>query len=81
MKRIWGVECQSCKKRLFSFHIHDFKYCGCSAETFVDGGRSYLRYGWNTYGFSPRKIYWCKRDGNYAMITAPIKKIKDRFPY
>lgn len=79
MKRIWGVECAKCKKRMFSFHVHDYKLCGCENETMVDGGREYLRYGWKT--LQPRRIRWCKRDGNYAMITAPIKKIKDRFPY
>lgn len=84
MKRILGVECPMCKKRMFSFHVHDYKTCGCPNDTMVDGGREYLRYGWmpeRDGGKKPRIIRWCKRDGNYAMITAPIKKIKDRFPY
>lgn len=64
MKRIYGVECFVCKKRLFSFHVHDYKHCGCSNETMVDGGRYYLRYGWKE--IKPRKIYWTKkRDGIY----------------
>lgn len=78
-KRIWGVECPECKKRMFSFHVHDYKLCGCDNETMIDGGRDYLRYGWKT--LKPRRIRWCKRDGDYAKISAPYAKIKDRFPY
>ncbi len=74
MKRVWGVECPHCLKRMFSFHVHDFKYCGCDAETFVDGGTDYLRYGGGR-GRRPRLIYWSKKDGKY-----PVNNIKDRFP-
>lgn len=74
MKRIWGVECAKCKKRMFSFHVHDFKYCGCDNETFVDGGRNYIHAGFLT--LRPRRIYWSKQDGVYPKI-----KYKDRFPY
>jgi hypothetical protein len=73
-KRIYGVQCPVCIKRMFSFHVHDYKTCGCENETMVDGGRSYLRYGWKT--LKPRRIYWCKKDGKY-----PEVKYKDRFPY
>jgi hypothetical protein len=53
VKVVTGVECPQCKERLFSWHVHDFHYCGCGA-TFVDGGREYLRYGWN--GPRPKEI-------------------------
>lgn len=83
MKRIHGVECPKCKKRMFSFHVHDYKTCGCPNDTMVDGGRDYLRYGWSGKKDSkkPRLIRWCKRDGDYKKISAPYSRIKDRFPY
>lgn len=78
--RITGVECPVCKKRMFSFHVHDYKTCGCPNDTMVDGGRQYLRYGWKSTengGKKPRIIRWCKKDGKYPTF----KKVKDRFPY
>jgi len=74
-KRISGVKCAECGKRLFSFHVHDFKFCGCPNETFIDGGREYLRYGCKDK--MPARIYWGdKIDGIYPQIH-----YKDRFPY
>lgn len=75
MKRIWGVECVECKKRMFSFHVHDYKTCGCPNDTMVDGGREYLRYGWLKQ--KPRRIYWTKRDGAYPKMGRDTA----RFPY
>lgn len=76
MKRIWGVKCSGCLKRLFSFHTHDYKSCDCYNETFVDGGRSYLRYGWKR--LKPTRIYWSKRlDGE---LPKSIKS-QECFPY
>jgi hypothetical protein len=74
-KRIWGVECPECRRRMFSYYRHDFKYCGCENEVFVDGVIDYVRYGWKTS--RPRKIYWSKKDGKYPAIVQP----KDRWPY
>jgi len=75
-KRIWGVKCGECKKRLFSFHVHDYKLCGCPNETMVDGGRDYLRYGW--IKIRPTRIYWSvKQDGQYPKA----KVATDRWPY
>lgn len=76
MKRIWGIKCPVCLKRMFSFYTHDYKLCGCENETMVDGGTDYLRYGWANEGKRPTRIYWCKKDGKY-----PIIKYKDTFPY
>lgn len=39
------IQCLECKTVLVSFHRHDFKKCGCSNKTFVDGGSDYLRCG------------------------------------
>lgn len=75
-KRIWGVQCMECKKRMFSFHVHDYKLCGCENKTMADGGQCYLRYGWGNGKKVPRRIFWCKKDGEY-----PIVKRKDTFPY
>lgn len=33
-----------CEDVIVSRHRHDFKFCQCG-ETFVDGGRDYLRWG------------------------------------
>jgi hypothetical protein len=76
VKRITGVECPVCKKRMFSFHVHDYKLCGCPNNTMVDGGREYLRYGWTEKGKKPRVIRWCKRDGIY-----PDSTVKTPWPY
>jgi hypothetical protein len=83
MKRIWGVECPECKKRMFSFHVHDFKFCGCPNETMIDGGREYLKYGWGNRKKQPRRIYWSiKRDGVYPYrIGGQHEDRKDRWPY
>lgn len=43
-----GVLCPTCKKRMFSYHVYDYKECGCENETMVDGGKEYLRYGWKS---------------------------------
>lgn len=77
-KRIWGVECARCNKRMFSLHVHDYKTCGCPNETMVDGGRDYLRYGWAMGTTKPSKIYWSeKKDGKYP---EPPKR-ESRWPY
>lgn len=76
-KRIWGVKCSNCQKRMFSFSVHDFKFCGCPAETFIDGGSSYIRSGWLPKFKKPTSIYWTEKlDGEY-----PVVKYKDSFPY
>lgn len=74
-KIIWGVKCVVCNVRLFSFHRHDYKLCGCSNETMVDGGREYLRYGWLV--LKPKRIKWSdKKDGEY-----PVVHHRDIWPY
>jgi len=40
-----GIECPMCKEQIWSRYGHDFRRCPCK-YCFVDGGRSYLRYGW-----------------------------------
>lgn len=39
-----GVQCQKCKQKIYSVHVHDMHFCKCGT-TFVDGGLEYLRYG------------------------------------
>lgn len=73
-KTIWGIKCPECKKRMFSFHRHDSKLCGCPNQTMIDGGRDYIRCGWKTK--KPTSIRWSKSDGKY-----PTVDIKSRFPY
>jgi len=40
-----SVKCLDCDKILVSKSRHDFQQCGCSNETFIDGGEEYQRYG------------------------------------
>ncbi len=39
------VRCLSCGTILESKYRHDFQKCGCSNETFIDGGLDYCRLG------------------------------------
>jgi len=39
------IQCPECKKVLHSMYTHDFVICDCPAQTFVDGGDSYIRVG------------------------------------
>ena len=39
------VQCRECGEVLTSYHRHDYKTCGCTNETMVDGGTDYQRYG------------------------------------
>ena len=45
--KVKGIECPKCKDRIWSRHRHDFRKCKCGA-VFVDGGRDYMRCGWET---------------------------------
>jgi hypothetical protein len=40
-----GVACLGCNTALYSLDRHHFHSCNCPNETFVDGGRDYLRSG------------------------------------
>jgi hypothetical protein len=39
------VQCRECGEVLTSYHRHDYKTCGCTNQTMVDGGNEYQRYG------------------------------------
>lgn len=39
------VKCRECGEVLTSYNRHDYKTCGCTNETMVDGGTDYQRYG------------------------------------
>lgn len=53
--KVKGVECPECKEKIWSRYRHDFRYCECK-YTFVDGGREYLRYGFEDFGDRPKEI-------------------------
>lgn len=40
-----SVKCLACNSVLTSTHRHHFATCGCSNETFTDGGLAYQRIG------------------------------------
>lgn len=42
--RVNTIVCPSCNVEMYSRAHHDFH--GCKCGTFVDGGFSYMRYGW-----------------------------------
>jgi len=39
------VQCRECGEVLISYNRHDYKTCGCTNETMIDGGTDYQRYG------------------------------------
>lgn len=43
-KRKVGVLCLDCGTRLFSWSVHDFRYCDCKG-VYIDGGNEYIRIG------------------------------------
>lgn len=55
MNKFLGVMCPKCKDVIWSRSVHDFRYCGCK-NTFVDGGRDYLRYGGEFSGIKTVEI-------------------------
>ena len=42
-----AATCCKCLKTIVSYHVHDFKKCGCPNEAFIDGGTQYIKYGAN----------------------------------
>lgn len=45
-----GLHCLVCEDEIFSEYTHDFKECTCG-NCFVDGGKSYFRYGFYDIDF------------------------------
>ncbi len=43
--RVFTVTCPQCHIEAYSRARHDFRLCGCPAQTMVDGGFDYLRCG------------------------------------
>lgn len=42
-----SVRCRKCGTYLESTYRHDYRTCECPAQVMVDGGKDYLRRGWN----------------------------------
>lgn len=62
--KIYGLQCPVCKIRIFSFHRHDFKSCGCTNNVFIDGGFDYCRWGFKDK--KPKTVLFNYRlDQNY----------------
>jgi hypothetical protein len=40
-----AVKCLECEHTIVSYHVHDYKTCGCPNGAMVDGGTEYGRYG------------------------------------
>lgn len=44
--KVWTITCPQCGVEFFSRAPHDYRVCGCAAQTMVDGGfAGYVRYG------------------------------------
>lgn len=63
-----SVKCLSCGETLVSYHVHDYKVCGCENETMVDGGNSYGRYGGKNLDLV---------ETNYLYNDAPFEVIRE----
>lgn len=83
--RVTTVTCPQCGIELYSRAHHDFR--GCKCGTFVDGGFSYMRYGWpNGYDrpvakiryveATRRELYddWNQRINAFGVIQKKVKK-------
>jgi hypothetical protein len=40
-----SIKCLECNETLVSYHVHDYKVCGCDNHASVDGGTYYIRIG------------------------------------
>lgn len=60
-----AVLCMMCKTILYSIHVHHYHGCGCTNQTFVDGGREYLRCG----GVDAGKV----RSGTLDLLTGKFR--------
>lgn len=82
--KVWTITCPQCEIEMYSRAPHDYRICGCSNQTMVDGGFSgYVRYGGNQleqlekslrYRFikaSKQELYddWNKRINKFGTIT------------
>ncbi len=56
----FGIQCPTCRMRMFSWHRHDFRSCFCG-DIFVDGGFDYLRAGCSP-GTKPVTVRWTPDD-------------------
>lgn len=58
---VTGVLCLNCGEVVVSWGHHDYKHCRCG-KIMVDGGREYLRFGWEP-------------ESKYQVVTvSPTKK-------
>jgi len=42
-----AARCRKCGVTIESKHTHDYQECGCPAHVMVDGGKEYIRRGWD----------------------------------
>lgn len=63
-----AILCTGCNTVLYSIHRHHFHKCGCKNESFVDGGKDYLRCG----GADLNLIQQVKLDLVTGRISKPV---------
>jgi hypothetical protein len=63
----YGLKCSICKDVIYSITRHSFRNCECK-NCFVDGGRSYLRYGYESGKDSIQSVKIDLITGEYTEI-------------
>ena len=69
------VQCLVCGKILESMSQHDFVSCDCSNETFVDGGKAYMRCGGKS--LAKIKILAPIEDDEISLSIKEMRKIEE----
>jgi len=75
--KVLAVKCKACGDTIYSRAHHDFHYCSCG-NTFVDGGRDYLRYGSDPTVGKPEELE-IEVDATDAELYQDWNKRKDKF--
>lgn len=60
-----GIECLNCNSKIYSRSRHNMRYCKCE-DCYVDGGSSYLRFGYK----SRQEVAIIDKDGNRLVQKA-----------
>lgn len=75
--KVMGVKCSACQEIIYSRAHHDYHFCSCG-KTSVDGGRDYLRYGWDPSTPPPERVD-IEVDATEKELYDDWNKSKDKF--
>jgi NTP pyrophosphatase (non-canonical NTP hydrolase) len=65
------VKCDCCGEELESKSRHDYRQCGCSQNTFIDGGNDYVRCGGKDLS---KILLWNKEKNEYVHLSLSQEK-------